>query len=101
MRDHTRLKEMFRRSESNGVVSEALDEFPYAITGEVVIIATSNGSPASIRFLICVDGSYEMTTLLPVVRSNCGNSSSTTAFTPFVQNTLMSAAVAVLGQRRA
>jgi hypothetical protein len=36
----------------------------------VVITATSNGSPASIRFLICVDGSNEMTTFWPVVFSN-------------------------------
>src|SRR5262249_49504133 len=67
----------------------------------VVIIARSNGSPASIRFLICVDGSYEITPLLPVVRSNCGNSSSTTAFTPFVQKTLISAARADVARAKA
>src|ERR1043166_1241909 len=66
----------------------------------VVMMTRSNASPASTRFFSCVDGSYTMVTLSPDDCSNRGSSSSTTALTPFVQSTLISAALADVARAR-
>src|ERR1051325_6735277 len=78
-------------------VRESAASFPALIsssTSVVVMITRSNGSPASTRFLSCVDGSNWMLILSPDDCSNLGMSSSTTALTPLVQSTLISAAEA-------
>jgi hypothetical protein len=36
--DHIGPKEMLRRAESNGLVSQGLDEFPYTISGQRVVV---------------------------------------------------------------
>src|SRR4029077_4844782 len=38
LRDRIRPKEMLGRAESNGFVSQGLDEFPYAISGQRVVV---------------------------------------------------------------
>src|SRR5258705_65528 len=60
---------------------------------ELVRIATSNASPASIWRLSAAARPNEITSLFPVSRSKAGASSSSAALTPFDARTLISAAL--------
>jgi len=37
-RDHIRPEEILGRAESNGFVSQGLDEFPYTVSGQRVVV---------------------------------------------------------------